>query len=184
MNKEEFLKLITGMSKAYRITIDEDTIGMYYEFLKDIEQDTLKKVFKRIIEKNKYFPTIAEIRQEVVKIKTPELSLNAEDEWEEVRKAIRKFDIYDSENALASLKPITKRVLGMTCSWYELCTRPSTEFQWLKKEFISIFNREIGKAEKTEMLGSSAEQREIEYKEQLLKEEAEIERQLQIEMEN
>lgn len=181
MEKEKFLEMITSISKVYRIKVDEDTIAMYYEFLKDIEEDILKKAFKRIIEKNIYFPTIAHIRQEVVKIKSPELSLNAEDEFEKVRKAVRNFDIYDSENALATLKPITRRVLGMTCSWYELCM--STDITWIKKDFIAIFNREIGKAEKIEMLGNSAEQREKEYKEQLLKEEAEIEKQLQIETE-
>lgn len=184
MEKKEFINELKLLGNVYGKEISKEQAVTWYMFLQDYDITDFKNAINRLATTSKYLPSLAEIRQEIVKVKTPELSLNAEDEWEEVRKAIRKFDIYDSENALASLKPITKRVLGMTCSWYELCTRPSTEFHWLKKEFISIFNREIGKAEKTEMLGSSAEQREIEYKEQLLKEEAEIERQLQIEMEN
>lgn len=169
MDKEKFITLISALGKGFRVAVDQATIEIYYEFLNDIKEEELKKAIKKILEQNKYFPTIAEIRQTVVKSKTKELNLDAEDEWEEVRQAIRKFDIYDSENALLSLKPITRRVLGMTCSWYELCTRPTSETQWIKKDFISIFNREIGKLEKIEML-KEKDNYEIEFKNLLLEE--------------
>lgn len=162
MNKENFVILITNLSKAFRTTIDEGTIAVYYEFLKDIDEETLKTACKKIIETNTRFPAIAEIRQEIARQKNSNLSLNAEDEWNEVKKAIRNFDIYDSENALASLKPITRRALGMTCSWFELCTRPTEETKWMKKDFIAIFNREIGKIERTEMLDTK-EQKRLSY---------------------
>lgn len=163
MNKENFVMLLTNLSKAFRTTIDEGTIAVYYEFLKDIDENTLKTACKKIIETKTRFPAVAEIRQEVAKHKNPTLSLNAEDEWDEVKKAIRNFDIYDSENALASLKPITRRALGMTCSWYELCTRPVEETKWMRKDFIAIFNREIGKTEQTEMLNAGEEQKRLNY---------------------
>lgn len=181
MDKKNFLKLMTGLSKGFRTNIDEDTIAIYYEFLKDIRYDTLKEAFKRTIETKQFFPSIAEIRKEVAKLENPELALNAEDEWEEVIKAIKNYDIYDSENAMASLKPITRRVLGMAGGWQNVCM--TEDIKWFKKDFIKLFNREIGKAEEIEMLGSSAEQREIEYRNELLKEEKEIERQNQIGME-
>ena len=167
MEKKEFTKIITALCGAYGKEFKQNQIAIWYEFLKDVPEDDLKDAISNIVKTKKYFPTIAEIRTEITKHNVKELGLNAEDEWEEVRKAIRKFDIYDSENALASLKPITRRVLGMTCSWYELCTRPSSEFQWLKKDFVSIFNRELGKTEKISMLGSSATPEELEYKNNL-----------------
>lgn len=181
MEKKEFINELKLLGNVYGREISKEQAMSWYMFLKDYEIVDLKNAINRLATTSKYFPSLAEIRQEVVKTKSPELSLNAEDEFEKVRKAVRKFDIYDDENAVASLKPITKRVLSMTCSWQELCM--CTDITWIKKDFIKIFNREIGKAEKIEMLGSVAEQREKEYKEQLLKEEAEIERQLQIEME-
>ena len=168
MEKKEFAKIMTGLGTVYNKEFKPNQVAIWYEFLKDVNENDLKEAVSNLIKTNKFLPTIAEIRQEITKRNVKELSLNAEDEWEEVRKAIRNFDIYDSENALASLKPITRRVLGMTCSWQELCM--STDVKWIKKDFISIFNREIGKTERIDMLGKNASKNEIEYKNNLLEE--------------
>lgn len=61
MDKSKFVILMTNLSKAFRQKNDEETIAVYYEFLKDVDEEALKFACKNIIKNNKYFPTVAEI---------------------------------------------------------------------------------------------------------------------------
>ena len=61
MDKNKFVILMTNLGKAFRQKIDKETMAVYYEFLKDIDEETLKEACKNIIKNNKYFPTVSEI---------------------------------------------------------------------------------------------------------------------------
>lgn len=177
---KEFAELITALGVSFNRTIDKKTLNVYYDFLKDIEIDVLKQAIKRIISTNKFFPSIAEIRETSATIKTKNLQLNAEEEWQNVLNAIRKFDVYDGESAIETLKPYTAKVVKML-GWYRLCM--SENIVWEKKEFIKIFNQEQEDLKQYQMLGDNLTSQELTYKEQLLLEEKEYKRQELLELE-
>lgn len=177
---KDFAELMTALGISFNRNIDKKFLNVYYEFLKDIEIDVLKKAIGRIITINKFFPSIAEIREVATTIGTKNLQLNAEEEWQNVLNAIRNFDVYDGEKAIATLKPYTAKIVKMI-GWYRLCM--SENIVWEKKEFINIFNQEQKNLKEYQMLGKNITSQELSYKEQLLLEEQEIENQNLLEME-
>lgn len=152
MNKEEFVKALTFLSLAYNKEFDSEQTSVWYEFFKEEEPNIFKTALKRIIAKNKYLPSIAEIKQEIALIKTPQLQLDAEEEWEKVLKAIRKYGYYRETEALETLEPLTKHIVK-TIGWYRL--NSSENIQWERKEFIEIFNNKKSNVEAVEMLTES-----------------------------
>lgn len=63
MNKESFLKIMIILGSAYNKQFDEQEVNIYYDFLKDYDENILKKAIKRIIETNSYIPKISEIKE-------------------------------------------------------------------------------------------------------------------------
>ena len=63
----------------------------------------------------------------------------AEDEWQEVLKSVRRFGSYNQDKAIASLKPYTAKIVGYI-GYQRICMAESDEQVWNKKEFISEYN--------------------------------------------
>ena len=137
MNKEEFAKIMTYLGTIYNKQFTSQELTVWYSFFYKVNSNTFKVAIKNIAEKNKFIPSIAEIRAEINKIQNPELKLNAEDEWTYVLNAIHKFGYYNTNGALESLKPITREIVERL-GFQNLCM--SENINWERKIFIETFN--------------------------------------------
>lgn len=149
MKPEEFTKAITFLTMIYDKEFTQEKTAVWYEFFKDTKLDIFKQALKRLSVKNKYLPSIAEIKQEIALINNPNLQINADDEWEQVLKLIREYGYYKHEKAMAQMKPLTANAVRQL-GWYKLCS--SDNIVWLKKEFIEIINNKKDNIESLEML--------------------------------
>ena len=138
MKREEFVKCMGFLSSAYKQDFNTDELNVWYEFFKDDNLENLKQVIKNIILKNKYLPSIAELKEELNYINNPQLKISADDEWLKIEDAIREYGIYNSEDALNSMSTLTKKAIRMLGGWSTICM--SQEGDWLRKNFISIYN--------------------------------------------
>lgn len=138
MNKEKFLKIITYMGIAYNKEFTKEQIEVWYSFLKDYSEEELNNAVKVLVNTEKYLPTIAHIKEQIAKSKLRNMP-SAEDEWEEVIKAIHRFGSYREEQALESLNPYTAKVLSYI-GYYRVCTSNQEEQIWNKKEFMAEYN--------------------------------------------
>ena len=138
MKREEFVKCMGFLSSAYKQDFNTDELNVWYEFFKDDNLENLKQVIKNIILKNKYLPSIAELKEELNYINNPQLKISADDEWLKIEDAIRVYGIYNSEDALNSMSTLTKKAIRMLGGWSTICM--SQEGDWLRKNFISIYN--------------------------------------------
>lgn len=138
MNKEKFLKIITYMGIAYNKEFTKEQIEVWYSFLKDYSEEELNNAVKVLINTEKYLPTIAHIKEQIAKSKLRNMP-SAEDEWEEVIKAIHRFGSYREKQALESLNPYTAKVLSYI-GYYRVCTSNQEEQTWNKKEFMAEYN--------------------------------------------
>ena len=138
MNKEKFLKIITYMGIAYNKEFTKEQIEVWYSFLKDYSEEELNNAVKVLVNTEKYLPTIAHIKEQIAKSKLRNMP-SAEDEWEEVIKAIHRFGSYREEQALESLNPYTAKVLSYI-GYYRVCTSNQEEQTWNKKEFMAEYN--------------------------------------------
>lgn len=137
MNKEEFAKIMTYLGTIYNKQFTSQELTVWYSFFHQVDSNTFKVIIKNLAEKNRFIPSIAEIRAEINKIQNPELKLNAEDEWTYVLNAIHKFGYYNTNGALESLKPITREIVERL-GFQNLCM--SENINWERKVFIETFN--------------------------------------------
>lgn len=137
MNKEQFTKGITFLTIAYNKEFTEEQVSVWYEFFKDTDYDTFRQAVKRIIPQKQFMPSIAELKQEIAHISNPILQLNADEEWDCVIQAVRRYGMYREDEALNSLKPYTRHITRQV-GFIRICM--SENIQWERKEFIDLFN--------------------------------------------
>lgn len=137
MNKEEFAKIMTYLGTIYNKQFTSQELTVWYSFFHNVDTNSFKVSIKNLAEKNKYMPSIAEVKSEILRIKNPELKLNAEEQWGEVLKAIRKYGYYQTNKALQSLCPYTREIVERM-NFQEICK--SENINWDRKVFIETFN--------------------------------------------
>lgn len=137
MDKEKFLKIITYMGLAYNKEFTKEQIEVWYSFLKNYTVEELNMSVKQLISTEKYLPTIAHIKEQIVKNKTNDIP-DAEDEWQEVLNSVSRYGSYRQQEALESLKPYTAKIVGYI-GYQRICMATSEEQVWNKKEFIGEY---------------------------------------------
>lgn len=122
--------------------IDKQTallmIQVWTNDFKDTPKELFLKAINNIRNKNKFFPSIADIKEEIAKMQVVSIP-EAEDEWQEVLKTVSKYGAYRQEEAMQSLKPYTAKIAGYI-GYTKICMATSEEQIWNKKEFISEYD--------------------------------------------
>lgn len=93
MTPSETLKLVALMQGAFpRTALPDSTLEVYAEALGDLAFDDAKAAVVRLVQRSRFMPTIAEIRDEVFEdrceLPDPEVA------WGEVRRAIQRIGPY------------------------------------------------------------------------------------------
>lgn len=122
--------------------IDKQTallmIQVWARDFKDIPKELFTKAINNIRNKNKFFPSVADIKEEIAKIQVSNVP-EAEDEWKEVIRAVGRYGSYRQVEALKNLKPYTAKIVGYI-GYQRICMAESDEQIWNKKEFVSEYN--------------------------------------------
>ena len=145
IDKKTIIETITLLKITYPSSLKdlgkEELTLMIDVWLKDFK-DTPKELFLKAINnirnKNKFFPSIADIKEEIAKMKLADIP-EAEEEWQEVIKAVHYFGYYRQKEALNSLKPYTSKIIQYI-GYERICMANSEEQKWNKKEFIAEYN--------------------------------------------
>lgn len=123
MKKPEVIKLLGMLAAAYpnMKEIDEITVALWYDCLKDVDTEPAVLAIKKHILESPFPPSIADIRKQVAAVTMPEgQKLDGATAWGEVIKAIKEYGYYREKEALASMSPLTQRVVKYM-SWQEIC---------------------------------------------------------------
>lgn len=112
MNREEFAMFAAALRTYYpkeSILPNSQAMSLWYERLKDIPYKVAETALNEWVDTNKWPPTIADIREKSSTIVNGEI----EDwgaAWEETIRAIRKYGVYNMEDALNSLSPMARKI--------------------------------------------------------------------------
>lgn len=144
INKKDIVDTITLLKMTYPGSLkdlQEDELKMmvdiWYEDFKNTPKEKFNKAIQEIRYTNKFFPSIADIKEKVAK---GNVSLPlAEDEWQEVINSIRKYGYYRQEQALESLNPYTRKITQYI-GFERICMASPEEQKWNKKNFIEEYN--------------------------------------------
>lgn len=145
INRKDIIEAITLLKITYPSSLKDLTekeLGLMVEVWTKDFKDTNKEDFDRAINnirnKNKFFPSIADIKEEIAKNKLKGIP-EAEDEWQEVLKAVRRYGSYRQQEAMESLKPYTAKIVSYI-GFQRICMATAEEQTWNKKEFIAEYN--------------------------------------------
>lgn len=114
MDKREFGAFVMALKTYYpkeQILPNEQAVSLWYRELRDIPADVADAALRKWVATSKWSPSIAELRAIAAELqygKIPDWT----DAWDKVQAAISRYGMYRVEEALNSLDPLTRRVVG------------------------------------------------------------------------
>lgn len=153
MTKEDFIKCMKLLSNAYTRDFTEEQLEVWYTMLHEYTVEQFSTAIQDLIKTEEYLPTIAHITKAIAKQSTSNFP-DAEEEWQDVIKAVRVYGSYREQDALNSLKPYTKKIVGYI-GYYNICMATKDEQIWNKKNFIEEYNSLKDKVVENLQLGIS-----------------------------
>ena len=153
MKAEEFAKSITFLCNAYRQEMNSTQVSVWFNFFKEIPLSKFNMAIARVVQKYSYFPSIAQIRQELAMIENPDLQLDAAEEWEKVVRYIGKYGSYQADIAMQEMNPVTAAVVKRMGGFTAICQ--SEDIEWRRKSFMSIFKETLEKQMQIASCGNS-----------------------------
>ncbi len=126
---------------AFKDVTNADAKVMAEVYLKTFNKysyEEMINVVERMAVKSKWLPSVAEIIEELEKVRTHELQLNANEEWEIVIQAVRKYGYYQPQEAFKMFKPFTERIIRHI-GWNRICESDYEQMVWIKREFVELF---------------------------------------------
>lgn len=137
MTKEEFTAIFTHLCLAYRKELNQSEVSVWYSYFNEYSTKLFKEAIKEIVSTNKFFPTIAEVKERIAYMTNPELHLIVEVEWESVLDAIHKYGYYRADVARKTLNEFTADIAFNSIGWTRLCDSEYIERE--RKLFKEIF---------------------------------------------
>ena len=150
MEKKEFAlfaaALKTYFPKEDKLLPNEQSLELCFRELQDIPYIVAEAALRKWVSTQKWSPSIAEIREMASTIAHGDIPDWGEG-WEKVRKAVRKFGLYNERKALESLDPLTRKVVERL-GFRELCMSDENDTTF-RANFRMIYEN-LAKREKTD----------------------------------
>lgn len=151
VTEQQALILIKGLVSAYpRQVLEEDTIKTYIHYLKDLEPEIAERVISHHIKTQKWFPTIAEIREScaelVNEVPTTEYAMAV------LREATRMANY-----RMVTMSDILIQAVD-TVGWQKLmsCEHPEPLYRQIKDAYENLRKREIERLTALPAVGQAA----------------------------
>lgn len=135
---------------------DELAINAWYELVKDLPKQLVVEAIKSYAASNRFAPSIAELRAEVLKAASPELMIGPDEAWGMVRMAIRRYGYNRPQEALASL-PGPVALCAERVGWREMCL--SEEPDVVRGQFRRAFETQMGREKQNALVPQSVREK-------------------------
>jgi hypothetical protein len=161
MNKQEAHQLMTLMRAAYNNfykekNFDEEQFLMQRDVWQmafdEVPFDDVLTAFKAWMATEPFPPVIAQINRIIKRANNPSAFESAENAWEKVHKAVKKFGWCNQEKAYETLSPNIQRAIQYIGGWQRLCSAEGKEWDFRRKDFIDIFEEFTEKTQKRELI--------------------------------
>lgn len=122
MTFDEFKILVKGMKAVYPepwFLPDGDAVKIWYSLLQDIDYKVANAGIQKWMMTNPKAPSIADIRSMTTEV-VQGVSKEWGDAWEDVLKAIRRYGMYRSDEAMETFDEITKQCV-QRLGFKEIC---------------------------------------------------------------
>ena len=112
---------------------------IWHNALTDIDYEVAKVSLTKWVMTEKWMPTIADIRETVVNVTSPEIK-DWSEAWAEVNKAVRLVGPYAEDRAMARLDEITRETVERF-GFGNLCAMESDNRETVRAQFRDMYNQ-------------------------------------------
>lgn len=154
MNKQEFATIASILKKAYgssQIMPDQESIDVWYGFLKDIDYNVMKVAVSEHIATNKFAPKISELRELTTKITSKDI-MPWDMAWGTVLAAIRRYGYCREAEALESMDEATAAIVRRM-GYVNICMSQNIEIE--RANFRMAYENEAKYRNQSNMLPGS-----------------------------
>jgi hypothetical protein len=156
VNEKEALNLVGLVLANFPNMQEKDmrpTAALWCKMLSDVPYQTAEQALLYVLSTAKFFPTVAEIREAVVKITTPELPAPME-AWAIGRRIAKKYSPArmmdgDFEKAKAITPPLIWRVIEYI-GWRDFCFYGD---DYMRSRFVKAYEIEVKREQERMHLG-------------------------------
>lgn len=145
ISKKDIIDTITLLKMSYPGALKEYgenelkmLIEVWFRDFQNVDKESFVKAIEEHRSTAKFFPSVADIKEKLAKQSMRDFP-EAEDEWEEVRRAVRLYGSYRIQEAMESFKPYTRKIVEHIGFW-NICQATQEEQKWNRKEFIEEYN--------------------------------------------
>ena len=121
------------------------TMRLWEMMFTEVPKEKFEKAVARVITTSKFFPTVAEIMENLKENSHP-VAIEA---WGEVTAAIKKYGWVKPDEAHESLSPLTRKVVE-SIGWLDICQ--SEESDVIRGQFMNHYNSLLNRTEKVETM--------------------------------
>lgn len=144
MTREQTKVILMTLSEAYRgkfKDVNTQTVDLWHKLLSDLSFREVQAYVVDWIIREKFPPTIADIRS----VKTDLLmeatsSKDAYEAWGEVQKSVRKYGHYNQKLGFAMLSPDTKEIVRRMGGYRTFCLMEEKDERVLCAQFRDAYN--------------------------------------------
>lgn len=150
MERKELMQIVAAIKATWpsqKVVADQAAFDWWYELLNDLDFTACKNAVMQLSVTNKFAPSIAEIREKAIATVIPE-GPTWEDGWQEVIRYISKYGMYQQEEALNAMTPITRKIVSRL-GWQNICCSENITAD--RANFRDTYNSEL-KRQKSDML--------------------------------
>jgi len=141
----DVLMLVFASNPSWSEKDPRPTFRLWEMMFSDIPKEKFEKAVARVITTSKFFPTVAEIMENLNDHHNP-VAIEA---WGEVTAAVKKFGWVRPEEAHQSLSPLTRKVVE-SIGWMEICQ--SEESDVIRGQFMNHYNSLLTRTERIESM--------------------------------
>lgn len=144
MTKKEFAVLISSLAAAYpSVNISNATVTLYFNELKDLEFFISETVIRKIIATSKFYPSIAEIREEYSKLSNPETAVTLMDATKILTDTLRFYGRRKPVEAMEYIKSKSDVLYKIVKSigFINIC---NSDLNMLQHELARLFKQASG----------------------------------------
>ena len=138
IEKKEFMEVMTALGATFQKELDKVLLKVYYDRLKNHNLKDLKNACEIIMDKNIYFPKIAEIKQ----IINGDLETKAN---EALHTASERRRLSGSSGGCKFDDPVINETIKLMGGWRAYAGGLISEEKWIDKRFVEIYKQQAEK---------------------------------------
>ena len=136
MTKEEFANGMAFMSNIFSKDMTAEQVGVWYTFFENDSFADFQKAVRKLAVSAKFFPSIAELKE--VMAEDAVGMLTADQAWDKVLYAVRKYGVWQADKAMKSLPDAVRLTVNHLGGFKRICE--SEELEWTRKDFMKIYD--------------------------------------------